>query len=590
MEKLLNRIGRVVEDAFEAAGYERSLGRVSVSNRPDLCEFQCNGAMAGAKQLKMNPMDIAESVAQKLAGNPFFERVEAVKPGFLNLTLARDTVRSYLVETLQAHHYGVEGPSSPQTVVVDYGGANVAKPLHVGHLRPAVIGEAIKRIIKYNGYKAIGDVHLGDWGMPMGLVIAELERRQPELPYFDPSFTGVYPKDAPFTVGDLEEMYPTASARSKEDEAFKERAQTITQELQAGRRGYRALWHHIMDVSVVDMKKNYDRLNTHFELWRGESDVNDRIPAMLDYMIQHGYAHESEGALVIDIAQEEDKKEYPPCIIRKTNGAAIYATTDLATIEQRMEEFHPVQMVYVIDKRQQLQIEIQTFRAARKSKLVLPETKLNFVGNGTLNGADGKPYKTREGTAPRLGILIDEVEEKTLARIREGNPDMEENEARETARKVALAAIRYGDLANQPSKDYIFDIEKFTAFEGDTGPYLLYTIVRIKSILKKAQESGIDVKAAKLDNAASDQEKALQLVLTGFAAAAEDAYRELAPNRICAYLYEVANTFNGFYHETKILTEADPVRKESYIALLYIALGIMETGIDLLGIEAPEKM
>ncbi|MBO6241093.1 MAG: arginine--tRNA ligase [Butyrivibrio sp.] len=589
MEKVLELISKEVSDAFEAAGYDRELGKVTISNRPDLCEYQCNGAMAGAKKYGKAPFLISDAVAQKLQNNEMFEKVESVKPGFLNITVSGEFVRSYVCKMLHEKHMGVTLPGHEPTFMIDYGGPNVAKPLHVGHLRSAVIGESIKRILKYTGHKVIGDIHLGDWGLQMGLVITGLKERKPDLCYFDPDYEGSYPKEAPFTVSELEEIYPAASKKSKEDEAFKAAAMEATKLLQDGYKPYRALWHHILNVSVADLKKNYKNLNVNFDLWRGESDVHEVIPGMVEYMKQHEYAYLSQGALVVDVAKETDTKEIPPCMILKSDGASLYNTTDLATIKQRMEEFHPEGLIYVVDKRQELYFE-QVFRCARKTKLVMPETELHFVGFGTMNGSDGKPFKTRDGGVMRLENLIAEIDEKMFSRIKEGNIDISDDEARDTAHKVALSAIKYGDLSNQPSKDYIFDVEKFTSFEGDTGPYILYTIVRIKSILKKYEAEGKNAKEAKLDSPDSDDMKNLCLQLTRFADAVESAARDLAPNRICAYIYDLSNAFNSFYHGTKILAETDENKKESYIALLVITLKVLETGIDLLGFDAPERM
>jgi arginyl-tRNA synthetase len=590
LEKILDLISKEVSDAFEAAGYDRNLGKCSVSNRPDLCEYQCNGAMAGAKQYHKAPFMIADEVAEKLSGNEMFEKAESVKPGFLNLTVSREFVRSYIVKMLHEKRFGVNLPGHEPTIVLDYGGPNVAKPLHVGHLRSAVIGESLKRILRYTGNKVVGDVHLGDWGLQMGLIITELKLQKPDLPYFDESFTGSYPKEPPFTLSELETIYPLASGKSKEDEEYKAAALEATKKLQDGDRGYRALWHHILNVSVSDLKKNYKNLNVDFDLWWGESTVHDIIPGMVDYFKDNGYAHESQGALVIDVTREDDSKELPPCIVLKSDGAALYATTDLATIQKRMDEYHPDAIYYVADKRQTLHFT-QVFRSAHKSKLVMPETDLQFVGFGTMNGSDGKPFKTRQGGVMRLESLISEIDEKMYGRIKEGNEAISDEEAKKTAHQVALAALKYGDLSNQPSKDYIFDIDKFTSFEGDTGPYLLYTIVRIKSILAKYEEqSGKKAKEARLAVSESDNEKALCLALAGFAEAVESAARELMPNRICAYIYALSNAFNSFYHETRILAEEDEAKKESYIALLYNTLKVMETGIDLLGFDAPERM
>ncbi len=600
MEKVLELISKEVGDAFEAAGYERELGRVTISNRPDLCEYQCNGAMSGAKKYGKAPFIIADEVAAKLQDNDMFEKVESVKPGFLNIIVSGDFVRTYIVRMLREKHLGVNMPGHAPTVILDYGGANVAKPLHVGHLRPAIIGEAVKRILKYAGNNVIGDIHMGDWGLQMGLIITELKCRHPELPYFDPNHTGPFPKEPPFTIQELAEIYPVASGKTKVDDnaseeekkaaaEYKAQALEATKRMQDGDKAYRAIWHHIMNVSIPDLKKNYDSLNVHFDLWKGESDVHDIIPEMVDYFKQHEYAHESQGALVVDVAQESDSKEMPPCIILKSDGAALYATTDLATIKERMKDYRPDAIYYFTDKRQALHFE-QVFRTAKKTRLVLPETDLRFVGNGTMNGPDGKPFKTREGGVMHLESLVQEINDKMYARVKESNPDMPDEEAVSTAKKIALSALKYGDLSNQPAKDYIFDIDKFTSFEGDTGPYILYTIVRIKSILNKYQAEGGNAKEAKLDNPDSEAMKNLMLLLTRFADAVESAAADLAPNRICGYIYDLSNAFNSFYHGTKILSEEDANKKESYIALLNITLKVLETGIDLLGFDAPERM
>ena len=589
MKKLIELISEEVAGAFAQAGYDSSKGVVTVSNRPDLCEYQCNGAMALAKSAGKAPLVIAEEVAGLLQNSSVLKSAEAVKPGFLNLKVDEAYLKDYMVRMQNAHHFGLEKEAMFKEIIVDYGGPNIAKPLHVGHLRAAVIGESIKRIWRYMGSHVTGDIHMGDWGLQMGLVITEVKHRQPDLPYFDEAHTGAYPKEAPFTVAQLEEIYPTASAKSKEDEAYHAEALEATKRLQDGDKGYRALWKHIVDVSVADLKKNYKRLSVDFDLWWGESTVHDAIPPMVEYFKQHDYAHTSEGALVIDVAREDDSKEIPPCIVLKSDGAALYATTDLATLDERMKQFRPDYCIYVVDKRQDMHF-LQVFRAAKKTRLVLPETELTFVGFGTVNGKDGKPFKTRDGGIMRLESLINEIEEGMRVKIRESNPDMSADEVDATAHKVALAALKYGDLSNQPSKDYVFDVEKFSAFEGDTGPYILYTIVRIKSILKKYAEAGGDVKAAALNTAQSDTEKSLALLLTAFTTAVEAAARENMPSKLCSYIYDLANAFNSFYHETKILTEADETVKAGYIALLSLTRKVLETGINLLGFDAPEKM
>ena len=585
MEKLLDLISATVSGAFAAAGYDGALGRVTVSNRPDLCQFQCNGAMPAAKQYRKAPIAIANEVVAQLQTDEMFSKVEAVNPGFINLNLSETALADYVGQMKQDSRFGVPLAEKEKTIVIDYGGPNVAKPLHVGHLRSAIIGESIKRIYRYFGHKVTGDIHMGDWGLQMGLIIAEVQERHPELPYFDDNFTGEYPKEAPFTISELEEIYPAASAKSKEDAAFAEKAHTATYLLQTGKRGYKAMWDHIMAVSVADLKKNYAKLNVEFDAWLGESDAQPFIEPMLADIKEKGLCRESEGALVLDVQEETDTKEVPPCILVKSDGATLYATTDLATLVQRERDFHPDKVLYVVDKRQSLHFE-QVFRAARKAGIVRPETELQFLGFGTMNGKDGKPFKTREGGVMRLERLIREVTEFVYAKIQENNI-VEGDAAMETAGKIALAALKYGDLSNLATKDYIFDLDRFSAFEGNTGPYILYTIVRIKSILSKYQR---DVSAATIQPAANDAARDLMLALTRFADNLILCCRDSAPNILCAYIYELAGYANKFYHETKILTEEDPQKQAGYIALIDLTRAVLEQSIDLLGFSAPEKM
>lgn len=589
MKKFLDLISDEMKKGFGLAGYEEELGRVTVSNRPDLCEYQCNGAMAGAKKYHKAPVMIANDVAAKLADSEVFSEVSAVAPGFLNLKLKESFVRDYVKEMAAAEKFGLEASEKVKNIVIDYGGPNVAKPLHVGHLRSAVIGESIKRICRYNGHNVIGDVHLGDWGLQMGLIITELKLRKPELPYFDEAFEGEYPAEAPFTVSELEEIYPTASGKSKADPAYKQEALEATLKLQSGDRGYRALWNHIINVSVADLKKNYANLNVEFDLWKGESDADPIIPGMVEELKASGLAYESEGALVVDVKEETDTKEIPPCIILKSDGAALYATTDLATIKDRVDNLHADSLIYLTDKRQEMHF-LQVFRVARKSGMVPPEMEMKHIGFGTMNGKDGKPFKTREGGVMRLEYLIRDINDEMYRKIVESRQDISEDEAKETAKIIGLAAIKYGDLSNQASKDYIFDIDRFTSFEGDTGPYILYTIVRIKSILNKYQELGGSLEGLQFQEASNAAEKDLMMQLSGFNAMMEGAYQETAPHKICAYIYDLANAFNKFYHETKIITEEDQVKKAGWIALLLLTRNVLETCIDVLGFSAPDRM
>lgn len=588
MEKLIEQMEKEMTGAFEACGYDGRYARITLSDRPDLCEFQCNGALSAAKEYKKAPLMIASEVVEKLSGSALFSKVEAVKPGFLNLHIKESALADYICRMQEAEDYGNEKAKAPKTIMLDYGGPNIAKPLHVGHLRSAIIGESVKRMGRYVGHHVIGDAHIGDWGLQMGLVITELQERQPQLSYFDEGYTGEYPKEAPFTISQLEEIYPTASGKSKEDAAYKERAMQATYDLQHGRRGYRALWQHILDVSIPDLKRNYEKLNVSFDLWNGESDAQPYIPAMVQKLKDEGHAYLSDGALVVDVREETDTKEIPPCMILKSDGASLYNTTDLATIVHRMESYRPAEIIYMTDKRQELYFT-QLFRCARKTGLVDAGTKLTFLGFGTMNGKNGKPFKTREGGVMRLSVLLQDVEDKVYQKIIE-NGTMEEGQAKESAQMIAVSAIKYGDLSNQASKDYVFDLDRFTSFEGDTGPYLLYTIVRMKSILTKYRQAGKSAAGQRILPAASESEKAFMLELSRFNGLIASAFEELAPHRVCAYLYGLANVFNRFYHETKILAEEDAARQQSYIRLLDLCRGIMETGINMLGFSAPDKM
>lgn len=589
MKKILDLITEELISAFSSCGYKENYAKVTLSNRPDLCEYQCNGALAAAKEYKKAPIQIAQEVVEALTNSTILDSAEAVMPGFINLKISNTFLIDYLNKMNQENRFGCEKVKNPKTIVLDFGGPNVAKPLHVGHLRSAIIGESIKRMGRFVGHNIIGDVHLGDWGLQIGLIIAEVKRRSPNLPYFDENFMGEYPSEPPFTIAELEEIYPAASAYSKENEEFKEEATQITYDLQHGHKGFQALWNHILNVSIDDLKKNYYKLSVSFDLWKKESDAQCYVPDMVDYMKKEGYAYFSDGALVVDVKEETDTKEIPPCMILKSNGASLYQTTDLATIVERMKLFSPDEIIYVVDKRQELHFE-QVFRCARKTKLVDENVKLRFLGFGTMNGKDGKPFKTRSGGTMRLENLIAEINEEMYRKIIENKGTVLEKEAENTARIVALAAIKYGDLSNQATKDYVFDVERFTSFEGDTGPYLLYTIVRIKSIVAKYLDNGGNIENIVISEPTSESEKSLMLLLTKFNSVIENSFEEIAPHKICSYIYDLANAFNRFYHETKIISEEDKKKQESWIKLLLLTKGILETNIDLLGFEAPERM
>ena len=588
MKTILEILAQELSDAFEKAGYDKKYAKVTVSNRPDLCQFQCNGALAAAKEYHKAPVAMAGEVVQDLEGNPVFSEVTAQAPGFINMTVSAEFLGNYMNQMAESESFGCDVSKKDKTIVIDYGGANVAKPLHVGHLRPAIIGESIKRTARYLGYHVIGDVHLGDWGLQIGLIITELKHRKPELVYFDDGYTGEYPKEPPFTMADLEEIYPYASGYSKEHEEYKEEAQEATAQLQAGNRGYLAIWQHIINVSVADLKRVYNKLDVEFDLWKKESDAQPYIPDMVQQMKDGGYAHIDEGALVVDVKEETDTKEVPPCMILKSNGATLYNTTDLATIVERRKLFNPQKIIYVVDKRQALYFE-QVFRCARKTKIIGEEVELVFVGNGTMNGQDGKPFKTRDGGVLRLEALLSDVVKEVSNKM--ADREMAEEDKKDAAEKVALAAIKYGDLSNQVAKDYIFDLERFTSFEGNTGPYILYTIVRIKSLMNKLAEQDIVVdEDAVILPPENKSQTDVMLSLAKWSETVEAAYAEQAPHKICQFVYELSDAFNKFYHDNKIITNEDEKVRASYILLSQLVGRALETGIDLLGLEAPEKM
>lgn len=584
MDKFIEKISYIVATKFEENGYDKQYGKVNVSNRPDLCQFQCNGALAAAKKYGKAPRNIAEEVVESLNALNIFDEISIAGPGFINIKVKDEVLVKYVNDMAKDKKCGVSNAENPMSIVVDYGGANVAKPLHVGHLRPAIIGETIKRTAKFLGHNVIGDVHLGDWGLQIGMVITEVKRRQPDLPYFDESFTGEYPEEAPFTIDELEDIYPKASKLAKSDENAMLEAREATVELQQGRRGYRALWKHILNVSVTDLKKNYDNLNVHFDLWKGESDAQEDIPDMVKYLKDNGYTKESEGALIVDVEEETDKAPVPPFLVLKSDGASLYGTTDLATIVQRVRDYNPDEIIYLADKRQSLHFK-QLFRCAKKTHIFDENKTLDYIGFGTMNDKDGKPFKTRAGGVMRLHDLIDKINMAVKDKI-EDNNSVEADKVEDTARIVGLAALKYGDLSNQATKDYIFDIDRFAAFEGNTGPYILYTVVRIKSILSKVNATGEEV----IVKPYSDVERDLMLKLTKFNEVIEASYAERAPHKICEYIYDLSNVFNRFYNSNKIVTEEDKEKQSSWIAMITLVKRVLEACLDLLGIEVPEKM
>lgn len=587
METVISSLTNILGRAFLEAGYDFTYGKTAVSNRPDLCQFQCNGAMVGAKLYKKAPMQIANEVLEKL-DKSIFKNAEIVSPGFINLTLKDEEIASKIFDMASDKELGLCKISSGENIVIDYGGPNVAKPLHVGHLRSAIIGESVKRLAKALGYNAVGDVHLGDWGLQMGLIITEYFEENPNSVYFDDAYEGEYP-ELDITLDKLNEIYPKASGRSKVDEEYKERAQRATLDLQNGRRGYIAFWKEILRISVNDLKKSYEKLNVSFEYWYGESDSERYIPDMIEKFIKDGYAYESEGALVVDVERPDDKAPMPPVIVRKSNGSQIYATTDLATIVQRVQDFNPKMILYFTDNRQGLHFE-QVFRCARKTGLVSDDVILEWNGFGTMNGKDGKPYKTRDGGVMQLSSLINLVCEAALEKMKEAKTGIElsEEEKKETALKVGIAALKFGDLINYRAKDYIFDLDKFMSFEGKTGPYLLYTIVRLNSILNKAKEKKIEI--GKIDLPKTDVERDLMLKLLTMNESFYQAFTDKAPSIICENAYQIAALANRFYYENKILSESDEARRGSLLALSEYVLNVLKLHMKILAIEIPDKM
>ena len=596
MKKIILLLEEIIKKAFNECGYDEKYGKVIISNRPDLCEYQCDGALTAAKEYKKAPFMIADEVVAKCNENEAFEKIEVVKPGFINITVSNKFLTNYCNEMNNDEKFGCK-MEEDKTIVVDYGGPNVAKPLHVGHLRPAIIGESVKRIHKFFDNKVIGDVHLGDWGLQMGLVIEELEVRHPDWVYFDPNYTGKYPSEALFTVSDLEEVYPCASGKTKVAEnatqeeiekanAYKEKARLYTAYLQEGKRGYYDLWKKIVEISVADLKENYKKLNVDFDLWLGESDSQKYVKPMVEKMQELGIIYESEGAMVVDVDEPEDSSKINPCMVLKSGGVSCYQTTDLATIMQRQLDFNPDEIIYVVDKRQELHF-VQVFRCARKAQIIDDDAKLTFLGFGTMNGKDGKPFKTRNGGVMRLENLISEINQKVYEKI-EQTRKMEEEEKSKISKIVGLAALKYADLSNQISKDYIFDVDKFTSFDGKTGPYILYTLVRIKSILNKFYEEN-KLEEENILEPEQEIEKQLLLNIAKYNEVLTESYNENSPSKICTYLYELANCFNGYYQKVKIL-QGEKERLYSNITLLNLLKKIFENGIDLLGFEAPDKM
>lgn len=586
MSSLSGALTDVVARVFSELGLPTEYGRVTISNRPDLGQFQCNGALAAAKAAKQNPRAIAEQVMAKLQALPQLRDLSLAGPGFINLSLA-DAALGEHANKIAADARLAVTRKQPETVVLDYGGANIAKAMHVGHLRAAIIGDALRRIFGFAGDHTVGDVHMGDWGLQMGMLISELEIRRPDLPYFDPTFKGPYPNASPVSVTELEEIYPTASAACKADPARMERARLATAELQQGRPGYRALWQHFFDVSVDVLKRDYGALGVHFDLWKGEAHVDPLIAPMVEKMKAQGIAEVDQGALIVRVERPDDKKEIPPLILVKRDGAAMYSTTDLATIVDRVEEQNPDLILYVVDQRQHLHFE-QVFRTAIMAG-INGKAKMEHLGFGTMNGPDGKPFKTREGGVMKLQDLIGMMTGAALDRLKEQGlaTDYDEDERQEIARKVGLAALKFADLSNHRIANYVFDPDRFVRFEGKTGPYLLYAAVRIKSILRKAEAQG-DKPGTIL--APKPGERDLILALGALPDAIDATYDERAPNKIADYAYGLAQTFSTYYNQFHILSEQNEALRRSRLGLAALTLRVLELSLSLLGIEVPERM
>jgi arginyl-tRNA synthetase len=596
MSDLKGRLGEAVRAAFAAEGLPEALGRVAPSDRPDLADFQSNGALAAAQAAKKagtggaDPRAIAARVAERLRADPRLAAVEIAGPGFINLTLAdgalTDRVREIAADPLQ----GATLVAAPRRVMVDYAGPNVAKPMHVGHLRASIIGEAIKRLFRFRGDQVWGDAHFGDWGFQMGLLIVAVGDEQPGSPFLAEG-EGPFPAESPVTLEDLERLYPLAAARAKAEPEYRDRARRATAELQAGRAGYRALWRRFVEVSRVALEREFNALDINFDLWKGESDADPLIPEMVQDLEQKGLLVEDQGARIVRVAEPGDKRELPPLLVVSSEGSAMYGTTDLATILDRRREIDPDLILYVVDQRQADHFE-QVFRAAYKAGYA-EAGSLEHIGFGTMNGADGKPFKTREGGVLKLNDLIEMARDKARERLREaglgGELSPEAFEA--TAHKVGVAALKFADLSNYRGTSYVFDLDRFTSFEGKTGPYLLYQAVRIKSLLRKAAETGAPPTPAPGEIVISEAaERDLALTLDAFQQAVEDAYDRRAPNLIAEHAYRLAQSFSKFYAACPVLGAETPARRASRLALADLALRQLERALDLLGIETPDRM
>ena len=581
-------------DAFADLGLSPDLGAVVRAQKAEFGHFQCNGAMAGAKQVGKNPREIATAVAGRLAKDPDIARVEVAGPGFLNITLSDAALIRQAEAIAQDARAGAQVVELPRRVIVDYAGPNVAKSMHVGHLRATIIGDSIKRLYRFRGDQVWGDAHFGDWGFQMGLLIASLAQELPDLPYFDADFTGPYPDASPVQLADLERIYPAAAALAKTDVEARDRARKATAELQAGRPGYRALWQHFVAVSRGALEREFAALGVTFDLWLGESDADPLIPDMITDLEKKGLLQDDQGARVVFVhdkmVPKKDGSEGPnvaPLLVVSSEGSAMYGTTDLATIVDRVKRFSTDLIIYCVDQRQADHFET-VFRAADKAGY-LPREALDHIGFGTMNGQDGKPFKTREGGVLKLHDLITQVREKAQAKIDEAGvgQDWPQDERADIAHKVGIAALKFADLQNFRGTSYIFDLDRFLSFEGKTGPYLLYAAVRIKSILRKADEAGFAAgPVVNLESAERD----LILVLDGFEHALRGAYDKRAPHILADHAYSLAGALSAFYAACPIMNAAEADLRASRLTLAKATLTQLLIALDLLGIEAPERM
>lgn len=586
MKTLLQQLSDIVGDAFVQEGFDRTFGAVVLSQRKDLGDVQCNGALIAGKQTHQSPQNIAEKIIVRIMAHPAVTSASVAGNGFINITVADPFLKNIVEELRHDERCGVTPTAKPRAMLVDFGGLNIAKPMHVGHLRSLFIGDALQRIFRFVGDDVTSDIHMGDWGTQMGMIMMELKHAQPSLPYFQQNFSGVYPVVSPVTLAELEMLYPAASARCRDDKQSMQEALATTVALQAGDPGLRALWKHIVNISLAQLKKDIAFLDIHFDLWNSESTYHDSIPALIQRLEKSGAAQESEAALIIPLPPD-GAHELPPLMLRKSDGAFLYATTDLAALDYRVHDLHRTLLVYVVDARQSLHFE-QLFTAARKIG-VADDAILVHAGFGTVNGKDGKPFKTRAGGTMKLSDLITTALEKARERMNEAAvaKELPMEERTQVARLVGLAALKFADLINHRMSDYMFDVEKFTRFEGKTGPYLLYTTVRMKSLLRKSKEQNIAV--GTLDALASS-EHALLLHLAQFPHTIRDVCENYTPHLLADFLFQLAALFNTLYHHQHILNESDAARRGALLALTQACLQEMELGLKLLGITVPERM